>query len=506
MNYRKTYTLFTAFLLILLLAACTEKEGTEPTNDKIESASAKKEQQNSNQAVEQQQDKMKNNITLAVEKGFVGDEIEFTIDELQPNESAQLIWNRVEGEYIVEDSYRFIGLNFTEKDEIIVEGMVDAQGNWSSTFTVPEGFGGKSTIWVAQGGKKIGQVGFSVETKFTMEPESGPVGTEITIKATGIGWSTYQRNWMLTYDNKYTGFMSAISTNGTGEAKIRAAGPIGKKMISLRTGFIGSGYLNYAQGPFGDRDVPDMIFEVTEGVAANINNYVEPAPVAAHGGAKQASAVNKNGVEVTINKNEAIVGEEVSITATGLPKDKDVQFIFNTMRGSRVSGTGYGKEIVDLGKGKSDSNGHITYNFAVPDDLGGIPHLIDIQVEGESYGQTYLRILPSIVSFEPKSGPVGTKIKVTIKGGGWTEFDNAYYLTYDNAYIGYMCAFNSMGDLTFDVYATGETGHHIIDMYPGIYVQEDEGYDMTILPQLSYVNDHPGSAMPAIRMSFLVTE
>ena len=61
-----------------------------------------------------------------------------------------------------------------------------------------------------------------------MEPESGPVGTEIKIKVEGLGWSTYMRNWQLTYDNKYTGLITAISTNGTAEAKIRAAGEVGK--------------------------------------------------------------------------------------------------------------------------------------------------------------------------------------------------------------------------------------------------------------------------------------
>ncbi|RKJ36376.1 hypothetical protein D7X33_38105, partial [Butyricicoccus sp. 1XD8-22] len=146
------------------------------------------------------------------------------------------------------------------------------------------------------------------------------------------------------------------------------------------------------------------------------------------------------------------------------------------------------------------------YDFAVPDDLGGIPHRIDLVVDGEVYGQTYLRILPSIVSMEPKSGPVGTSITITIKGGGWTEFDNAYYLTYDNAYTGYLCAFNSAGDLTFDVIAAGEPGYHLIDLYPGVYKQEIKDTDMTLIPQLTYSTDHPGSAMPAIRMAFEVTE
>ena len=43
------------------------------------------------------------------------------------------------------------------------------------------------------------------------------------------------------------------------------------------------------------------------------------------------------------------------------------------------------------------------------------------------------------------------------------------HLVYDNAYIGYACAFNSQGDVTIHMEATGAPGWHFIDLYPGIY-------------------------------------
>ncbi|MGE7917938.1 hypothetical protein ACQKM9_03180 [Viridibacillus sp. NPDC093762] len=75
---------------------------------------------------------------------------------------------------------------------------------------------------------------------------------------------------------------------------------------------------------------------------------------------------------------------------------------------------------------------------------------------------------------------------------GWTEFDNAYYVTYDNAYTGDLCAFNSQGDLTYDVVATSVRGYHLIDLYPGIYKQKVLDIDMTLIQQLTYSTDHPG--------------
>ena len=49
----------------------------------------------------------------------------------------------------------------------------------------------------------------------------------------------------------------------------------------------------------------------------------------------------------------------------------------------------------------------------------------------------------SIVDMSPRSGPAGTPVTIHLKGVGWTEYDNIYVATYDNAYMGYACGFNS---------------------------------------------------------------
>jgi hypothetical protein len=483
-------------LLVIVLGACSSEQSKPETSTDKTAKAAK------NSAEEKV---LKNNITLSAERGTIREKVEFKVNELEPNTPAQLIWATAEGKYKIEDLYTVIGPEFTEKEVVLSEGTSDENGEWSGSFTIPEGFGGDHTIYVASKETKIGQIGFTVDPTFTMTPKSGPVGTEITIKAEGIGWSTYMRNWQLTYDNQYTGLISAVSTNGVAEAKIRAAGVPGKHILSIRTGYLGSPYINYKQSPYPDKPAPDLVFEVTDEKTA-AKSYVEPIPTKAGNGLEMPKLVNKSGVEVVLDKHEGIVGEPVKMTAKGLPKNEKVELIFNTMRGSRVSGLGFSETNVTLGNVTTDGEGNLSYDFKVPDDLGGIPHRIDLKIGEEVYGQEYLRILPSIVDISPKSGPVGTKIKIKIKGGGWTEFDNAYYMTYDNAFAGYMCAFNSMGDLTFEVNATGDPGYHIIDLYPGIYKQKQEDTDMTLIPQLTYATDHPGSAMPAIRMGFEVTK
>jgi hypothetical protein len=94
----------------------------------------------------------------------------------------------------------------------------------------------------------------------------------------------------------------------------------------------------------------------------------------------------------------------------------------------------------------------------------------------------------------------------SLEGVGWTEYDNIYVATYDNAYMGYACGFNSRGDVVINFTATGEPGTHLIDLYPGIYQgPPTEPQQLYRLPQLTYADDHPGNRIPALRFAFEVT-
>jgi hypothetical protein len=100
---------------------------------------------------------------------------------------------------------------------------------------------------------------------------------------------------------------------------------------------------------------------------------------------------------------------------------------------------------------------------------------------------------------------VGTPVTIHLKGVGWTEYDNIYVATYDNAYMGYACGFNTGGDVVIHFTAAGTPGVHLIDFYPGIYQGPDGGQQLYRLPQLTYADDHPGNRIPALRFSFEVS-
>lgn len=445
-------------------------------------------------------------IKLAQTTGTIGSKVEFTATGLAPNKTAKLIWLTVDGSYQLEGIYTVIGPQYKEKEVVLLQGTADKDGVWQGTFTVPKGFGGDHTVFVRQGSNNVAQNNYYVNPTFKMSPSSGPIGTEITITAEGIGPANMDSNWQVTYDNKMTGLITAISTDGSATAKFRASGSVGKHSITVWHGYLGMGYINHQQAPNSYLPVPSFLFDITD-EKPDLENRVGAIPAsAADGGVKMPALKLKPGVSVSLSKQEGTVGEKVVLQAKGVPANESYQLVWYTMVGNRVTAAGFSEKMKPLGNVKSDANGNIEYEFPIPDDLGGVPHRIELKSDKESYGEAYLRILPSIVSMNQTSGPAGTEIEVEIKGAGWTEFDNAYYLVYDNAYTGYMCAFNSQGTLKFTIIAAGDPGHHLIDLYPGIYRGKKTVPDIYLAPQLTFEQDHPGSAMPAIHLSLEITK
>ena len=116
----------------------------------------------------------------------------------------------------------------------------------------------------------------------------------------------------------------------------------------------------------------------------------------------------------------------------------------------------------------------------------------------------------SLVEVKPKRVKVGEPFTVQIKGVGWTELDNTVAMTYDNAAMGYACGFNTNGDVTINLVATGHPGTHLIDLYPAIYKGRDKVPWNYQTPFLTFAGDFPalahGYRLPAYRLAIEVVE
>jgi hypothetical protein len=187
--------------------------------------------------------------------------------------------------------------------------------------------------------------------------------------------------------------------------------------------------------------------------------------------------------------------------AAGAP----MRLVWETAAGSRVTAAGFSSEEKEIGDITADANGRIERTVEIPDDIGGL-HGLAVRKGEDVAARAHFVIETSIVEISPRSGPAGTPVTIHLKGVGWTEYDNIYVATYDNAYMGYACGFNSHGDVVINFTATGEPGPHLIDLYPGIYQgPPTEPQQLYRLPQLTYADDHPGNKIPALRFMFDIT-
>jgi hypothetical protein len=283
-------------------------------------------------------------------------------------------------------------------------------------------------------------------------------------------------------------------------ARFRATGPAGDHIVKLYTGWQGQGYLNYEQSPVASLPRPQFTFRTTPGVtreAAYAEPY-QPQPIPK----TEAPAA---GTRLTLTPTQGPVGTRAVLKGEGFAAGAPMRLVWETSVGSRVTDAGFTPQEDAIGDIKADANGRIERTLAIPDDVGGL-HGLAVRRGDDLVARVHFVIETSIVDISPRSGPVGTPVTIHLKGVGWTEYDNIYVATYDNAYMGYACGLNSHGDVVINFTATGASGAHLIDLYPGIYQgPPTEPQQLYRLPQLTYADDHPGNKIPALRFMFAIT-
>jgi hypothetical protein len=308
-----------------------------------------------------------------------------------------------------------------------------------------------------------------------------------------------ESTWVVNWDNRAVGWVSAVNTRGTAVARFRATGPVGAHLIKLYSGYMGQSYLNYEQAPTAYLPRPQFAFHTIPGgsVPPAYADPYQPQPV--------PSSESQIGAWLEVSPPQGPVLTQATLRATGLPASTAASLVWETWVGSRVTLSGFAPKETHLAELNVTADGRLEVPVTIPDDLGGL-HALVLKAQDTVLARTYFVVETSIVSIAPTSGPVGTPVTIQLKGVGWTEYDNIYVATYDNAYMGYACGFNSQGGVTITFTATGEPGMHLIDLYPGLYQGPAEGQQLYRLPQLTYADDHPGNTIPALRFAFEITK
>jgi hypothetical protein len=440
-------------------------------------------------------------LELKYDKAVVGANVRVAAVGLPAGENVELNWGTVTGGWVIQDDYYFRGRKYSETTLSLGKFPVSASGRLDATFAIPEDYGGVHDVIATINGRVVAQNGMEVTQSFEMTPASGPIGTPIELRVKGLGWRTMENTWVVNWDNRGIGFVTAAGTRGSAVARFRAAGPAGDHFVKIYTGWQGQSYLNFQQAPNAYLPRPDFAFLTTSGPSSTPDAYADEYQLYS---LPEAEVHVANG-KLSLSPIQGPVGAESVLRGEGFPASSTLDLFWQTYMGSRVSGNGFEPQEKLIAKVKVGMDGKIEFRMTIPEDLGG-EHGIELREGEKALGRAYFAIETTIVSMEPMSGPAGTSVTIHLKGVGWTEYDNMYAATYDNAYMGYACGFNSQGDVAITFKAAGEPGTHLVDLFPGIYQgPPTENQLLYRMPQLTYAEDHPGNKIPALHFKFNVT-
>jgi hypothetical protein len=489
------------------------------------------------------------NLGLTPNQGVVGDKFTVSGTGLPASTSIQLTWGTSTGTWIsdVEPStVNYNGISFTKVTVNMATVTTDATGAFTLATKVPADFGGVHDIYAVVNGAAVAHAGYQINRTLTITPTSGPIGTPITITYTGMGASLYTAGGSVHYDNLYAGEEQAIWTRGVGKVVIYASGPRGVHYVNVGNA-IGFRYLNVIQSPIPYTNGGTVAFTVTKdpGVSKPIQTF--PAQVTPT--SDLHTTLTNTGLDpntqavMSLSVASGPILTKVNVKTAKVIADGTYQLVWSTVVGNRVNcptSTCWAFSSIPLGTA-TVVNGSASNDVTIPDNLGGW-HVIQMMKGNVIEAQTpfYVKqsIMPfydakgkqiglGIAKFDPSTAPdviargqagepatsfkAGEDFTISIKGVGWTQFDNTLAVTYDNSYIGYGCGFNSNGYMVVRLKATGAPGTHIIDFHPLLYTNQpsfaNTPYGM--LPVLTSDRDFPALALgyqiPSYHFSIKVT-
>src|SRR5262249_12748992 len=213
--------MFRLAILILLLAACSCSRPTSsaPSADTLQAAA--------------KADVPLQRLDLKYDKPVVGAKVRAVASDLPAGRTVDIKWSTVTRGWGIEAYYEYRGKKYSETKSSLGKFPVDSKGRLDARFAIPEDYGGVHDVIAMIDDKAVAQNGIEVTQSFEMTPLSGPIGTPIELRVKGLGWRTMESTWVVNWDNRGIGFVSAVSHRRSAVARFRASGPAGDHPVKI---------------------------------------------------------------------------------------------------------------------------------------------------------------------------------------------------------------------------------------------------------------------------------
>ncbi len=454
------------------------------------------------------------NLECTSEEAYVGDEIEIRGEGLPSDSEFQILWRSYEVNWDIEENEdgvlwgKFLGFNHKKKQRVLASVETGPQGNLKASIEIPEDYGASHDIYLVSDEKRINKVNILVVPSFSVTPDSGPLGSTITIRAKGLPLpvprSPDNSVYHVYYDNKFTGMIAPVTPKGTAEVEIPATGKPGTHVIDIeRCPFGNTG--SYRQTHISITSMPGTVdlsytFELTD------EDPKLPPPIDQQTPEKvlreDSGPTDKTELLFTTRERAIPVDDVVTLEGSGFPPETQVDLNWSLIQGNdlredvrknkRYTETTALTETVVTG----EDGGFETEIAPAPESVQGGPQPIHAVIDGKTVATTSVIVLPVLDELEPESGPPNTQITIGGRGIGWNETWNQATILYDNSYIGYVCGGDIPGVVEGKLKATGRPGWHIIDIYPTIEKQWNfakEAFEVPFIYRRPFLNwsSHP---------------
>src|SRR5581483_2006531 len=165
-------------------------------------------------------------LSLSVDRGPVGQPLTLSGSGFPVNTTVDLGWQTMIGNRV--------GSGFSEQMQSMGSIVTGSDGTFSKDMTMPDDLGGQHRIDVSSGGKVLASAGVAIEPSvISVSPARVHAGEMVTVHLKGLGWTTYDNTYSVTYDNSYIGYACGFSTNGDVDFNVVATGTPGTHLIDL---------------------------------------------------------------------------------------------------------------------------------------------------------------------------------------------------------------------------------------------------------------------------------
>jgi hypothetical protein len=175
---------------------------------------------------------------------------------------------------------------------------------------------------------------------------------------------------------------------------------------------------------------------------------------------------------LALTPNQGVIGTPLTISGAGLPANASLPLTWSTANGywgvdvspSTVNyrGPSYTKFNVIMTTVTTDAAGAFSFKTSAPADFGGVHDVFAIQ-NGVALAHGGFQMV-RVLSVTPKSGPIGTPIKITYTSMGASLYAGGAAVLWDNHYVGEMQAQWTRGTASVTIRAAGPVGTHYLQV------------------------------------------